>query len=318
MGAPKRVLVTGASGFIGRALCKRLVDQGFLVRAVIRPGGDEPVQGVSYVALDLETTTDVQDLVRDVCYVVHLAGRAHGKGGKAEQTLQSFVKSNVDPTRALAEAAATAKACRFVLLSSIGVHGDKSEGQPLREDSELKPHANYAESKVLAEQALQDALADQETSYAIIRPTLVYGVNAPGNFARLIKACRSPIMLPLGMATNRRSFVSVNSLIDLIVLCMEQKAAKNQVYVAADKYPVSTKDLIVSIRSGMNKRPGVFPFPRTLARSTFLLLGKRPIYQQLFGDLVVDAGKAVRELGWQNVANTLDEVKRLGREEVSL
>jgi nucleoside-diphosphate-sugar epimerase len=245
-------------------------------------------------------------------FVAHLAARAHGKGGRSRQTLEAFTDCNVLPTQHLAEASVIEGVKRFLFLSSIGVHGDHSEVEPLSERSPLTPRAYYAESKLQAEQALRTAVSGTGTSFSIIRPVLVYADDAPGNFSKLVRISASGLPLPLRWANNKRSLVSLRSLVDLIELCIERVEAADEIYVAADRNPVSTRELVMALREGMGQRARLFPVPVSWMRQGLALLGRKSIYQQLFGDLVVDSGKAVRELGWLNEENPLNEIRLIG------
>lgn len=316
MAGGKKVLVTGASGFIGSELCRALVARGDQVTALVRSEKSLPIAGARFRVQDLEKQFEENFLGEGFDAVVHLAGKAHGKGSSGEQTLEAFQSSNVLPTRRLAEAAVAAGIKRFIYLSSIGVHGDSTHGLPIDEDSPERPHADYARSKLDGESVLRDALAGTSTAYTIIRPTLVYGESAPGNFGKLVEICRGFLPLPLGCAKNQRSLVSLASLVNLIVLCIERPEAKNQVFVAADAKPVSTREMICSLRFGMGKRPGLLPVPRALLRLLLKTLGRASVYRQLFGDLEVDATKAVDLLGWKREADTPGALRMIGEKAV--
>ncbi|KXS54404.1 MAG: UDP-glucose 4-epimerase [Marinobacter sp. T13-3] len=313
MAKGRKVLVTGASGFIGSALCKAMVEQGDCIRAVVRSDPDSPVEGVTYLVRDLEAHGELTELVTGVDVVVHLAGKAHGKGDPDEQSLEAFLATNLLPTQKLAEAALREGVDRFVFLSSIGVHGDQSRGTAISEYSLEQPKTVYAESKLRAERALRDVFRASDTSFVIIRPALVYGDNAPGNFGKLVRLCNSNLPLPLGMAVNRRSLVSVSSLVALIILCIEHAEARDNIFVAADRAPVSTRALVSSLRTGMNRKARLLPIPDLLPRVGLALLRRKALYQQLFGDLVVDATKAERLLGWEHEDDTLNEMHKIGQ-----
>jgi nucleoside-diphosphate-sugar epimerase len=312
MTGEKSILVTGASGFIGSELCKALLERGYEVTALMRSENGLAVTGVRCVVQDLEARLDEGFLEERFDAVVHLAGKAHGKGGPGEQTPEAFEKSNVGPTKRLAEAAAAMGVNHFIFLSSIGVHGDSTQGSPINEESPERPHADYAQSKLQAERVLRETLADTATTYSIIRPTLVYGQSAPGNFGKLVRIAP----LPLGCAENQRSLVSVDSLVRLIILCIERPEAKNQMFVAADEKPVSTSDIVRCLRSGMGKRPGLIPVPAVLFQALLAGTGKASRYQQLFGNLEVDATKAVETLGWEREAETMNLLRSIGEKAV--
>ena len=269
--------------------------------------------GVQYLVQDLESQFHVSLLADNFYAVVHLAGKAHGKGGPGEQTSEAFEKSNVAPTRRLAEAAVVGGIRRFIYLSSIGVHGDRTLGTPISEQSSESPHADYARSKLQGETVLRENLVGTSTAFSIIRPTLVYGQNAPGNFGRLVEICRRGVPLPFQYANNRRSLVSLESLVRLIILCIERPEAENQVFVAADKSPVSTRDIIRSLRRGMGRRASLLPVPSGLLRRGLAVTGRSSVYQQLFGDLEVDSNKAVNLLGWKREADTLGRLQLIVR-----
>ncbi|TYC58052.1 NAD-dependent epimerase/dehydratase family protein [Marinobacter sp. BW6] len=308
----KKILVTGASGFIGTELCKVLVDRGYRVTALVRSENSLPIAGVQSLVQDLESHFHGSLLANNFDAVVHLAGKAHGKGGSSHQSPEAFQKSNVAPTKRLAEAAVAAGIHRFIYLSSIGVHGDSTWGSPITERSSESPHAAYALSKLHGEMVVRESLAGTPTAFSIIRPTLVYGENAPGNFGRLVEVCRGGLPLPFRYANNRRSLVSLDSLVRLIILCIERPQAENQVFVASDESPVSTSDIVRSLRRGFGRGPRLLPLPVGLLRGLLKITGRASVYQQLFGDLEVDSSKAVGLLGWERQGDTLDRLRLIG------
>ena len=291
-----------------------LVERGFRVTALVRSENGLPCKGVHCLVQDLEREFDEDIFAGGFDAVVHLAGKAHGKGGANEQTLEAFERSNVAPTRRLAECLVAGGTQRFIYLSSIGVHGDSTRGSPITEHSGERPHADYARSKLQGEMALRESLAGTTTAFSIIRPTLVYGENAPGNFGRLVALCRRNLPLPLRNANNWRSLVSLDALVQLIILCIERPEAENQVFVAADENPVSTSDIIRSLRRGMGRGPGLLPVPAGLLRGALAIMGRSSVYQQLFGDLEVDSSKAVSLLGWKRETDTLGKLQLIGEE----
>ncbi len=316
MAGERKVLVTGASGFIGKELCRVLVERGCQVTAVVRSAQSLPVAGVHCIVQDLEKPFDGSSLTESYEVVVHLAGKAHGNGGSGEQNLEAFERANVTPARRLAEAAVASGVHKFIYLSSIGVHGNSTQDDPITEESPLRPHADYARSKLQAEMALRESVSGTQTMYSIIRPTLVYGEGAPGNFGKLVKVCQRAVPLPFNGLENQRSLVSLGSLVRLIVLCIERPEAENQVFVAADEKPVSTEELVRCLRSGMGSKHCLVTVPAKWMKICFRLIGKESVYQQLFGDLEIDASKAATLLGWKREAEALNLLKLIGERAV--
>ncbi len=216
------ILVTGASGFIGRALCRSLVQLGYHVRGLVRSVPKEPLQGVDYVRMG-----SFDDICEGVSSIVHLAGAAHGKSGDSREALDA---NNVVLTEALAKAAIEARVGRFIFVSSIGVNGSQTHGSPITDASPEMPSEPYAESKLEAEKRLVAALDGSATAYTIVRPPLVYGVEAPGNFMRLLGLVDSGLPLPFANARNKRTIVSIDNLIGLLVQTLEHPGAKNRVF----------------------------------------------------------------------------------------
>ncbi|MBK1885446.1 NAD-dependent epimerase/dehydratase family protein [Marinobacter sp. DY40_1A1] len=312
--AGRRVLVTGASGFIGKELCRVLVARGNQVTGVVRSAVKLPVTDVQYLVQDLEKPFDATSLTKDVDAIVHLAGIAHGKESTEGDISDVFVKGNVEPTKRLAEAAAANGIQRFVHLSSIGVHGDRTNESPITECSAERPHSDYAFSKLRSEKTLIGELAGSQTSFSIIRPTLVYGHDAPGNFGKLVGMCRKRIPLPFRDVNNKRSLVSLDSLVKLIILCIELPEAENEIFVAADQNPVTTEEIVRSLREGVDLRPALFKVPVSFLQLGCTLIGKDSLFQQLFGNLEVDATKASKMLGWEREAVTTKVLQSIGKE----
>ena len=309
-----RVLVTGATGFVGRELCARLLSAGKDVVAVGRGSELTGLFGLAYRQLDLETDDLQQLFIGGIDAVVHLAGQAHGKGGGERQELDGFRRANVNVTIRLAEAAIQADVRRFVFVSSIGVHGTVTKGTAISENTPFSPASPYTQSKMDAEMEqtrLFDGIGSSEL--AIVRPPLVYGAKAPGNFGSLLRLANSPAPLPFGMCSNRRSLISVGTLADFLITCIRSTEAGNQAFVVADSSAVSTADIVSSLRRGMKRSERLIPVPASLVAIAFRLLGKREMYTQLFCDLEIDNEKARKLDGWAPCENTRSELETVGK-----
>ncbi|MFF7107642.1 NAD-dependent epimerase/dehydratase family protein [Pseudomonas sichuanensis] len=292
-----RCLITGASGFIGHALMRRLAEQGREVRASTRhvPPGDGWVQ----VEM-LGSATDWRSALDGCDTLVHAAGRAHVLRERDGDPLKLFREANVEATRALAEQACAQGVRRFVFLSSIGVNGNATSlEQPFTERDIPRPQADYARSKLEAEQLLSEVFRGTQTELVIIRPPLVYAAHAPGNFARLLGLVHKRLPLPFARVRNARSMVALDNLVDFLVCCLEHPAAANQTFLVADGQDFSTGQLLTLLANGMGNASRSLPVPASWLAVGASLCGLAGVHQQLCGSLRVDIAKARTLLGWQ-------------------
>lgn len=306
-----KVFVTGASGFIGRALCQALVTQGDEVTALVRSPWQ--MRGVQVIQGDLEALSAFEQSLNGVDCVVHLAGRAHLLQDSAADPLMEFRNVNRDATVRLAEIARAAGVKRFIFMSSIGVNGSHTQGQPFDETSAVNPYTPYALSKLEAEQALAQVFANSATDHVIIRPPLVYATDAPGNFGRLLKLVASGLPLPLAGLRNSRNLVALENLVDFILLACRTPAAADQVYLVADDQAVSTSDIIRLLGQGMQRRVLNLPVPGLMLGGLLAVLGKGTLRTQLCSSLEVDNRKA-RSLGWTPRVTAQQALMAAGRD----
>ena len=297
----QRVLVTGGQGFVGKALAAGALSKGFTVRVSSRQKliPSERCLEFSQVG-DLGPKTDWLAALRDVDVVVHCAGRAHVMKDMASDPLAVFRAVNFEGTLNLARQAIAAGVKRFVFLSSIGVNGVQSLlGKPFSDTEKPNPHNAYSLSKWEAEQGL--VLVGEETGLevVIIRPPLVYGPNAPGNFGSLVRLLQRRVPLPLGAIHNQRSLVALDNLVDLIVTCLTHPAAANQTFLVSDGEDVSTTELLLRMGQAMNLPARLIPVPAGLLEQAAALVGKRDMAQRLCGSLQVDIQKTRQLLGWK-------------------
>lgn len=306
-----RVFVTGASGFIGQALCHALVAKGDEVFGLVRSGTCN-VTGVTVVRGELDDEVTLKAALEGIECVVHLAGRAHLLADTSADPLVEFRAVNRDATLRLATLAQDAGVKRFVFISSIGVNGSHTEGEAFSESSIAAPHAAYAKSKLEAEEGLNALMASGSTELVIIRPPLVYAAHAPGNFHRLLKLISTSVPLPFSLVNNQRTMLALENLVDFIVLVSWHSQAANQLYLVADEQSMSTQEIVECLALGMSRRCLNLPIPSALLRLTLSTLGKGSLYTQLCSSLVIDSGKA-RALGWVPRVSAKDALVAAGR-----
>lgn len=312
------VLVTGATGFIGRHVIDALLRRSTKVRIVSRQGTQDKfsVDNVEVVHLPGLGTTSSEwaDAVANCGAVIHLAALAHIPLEKGNDPVQAFQMANVDFARACAEAAVGAGVKRFIFMSSVGVHGAASGKHPIQVASAIQPHTPYANSKAQAEQSLAAIVYGSSMELTVIRPPLVYGLGAPGNFGALVRAISFGLPLPMGMLTvNRRSFVGVDNLVDLIVACLSHPNAANQTFLVSDGEDLSTVALLRRLGQAMGKPARLFPVPVSWLALGARLLGKRAMFQSLSGSLQVDISKTRELLEWNPPVSVDEGLRRAVR-----
>ena len=296
----RRVLVTGANGFVGRALAPALAADGHWVNAVVRHLAVDllvsPEPGMRSTAIgELDGGTDWRDLLLDCDAVIHLAAEAHHR--TADRSLHSLRAVNLEATCELARQARSAGVRHFIFLSSIGVLGQSSK-TPLDESAPIAPAEPYAQSKAEAEAALW-AQADETMAVTVIRPPLIHGPGAPGNFGRLLDWADDGRALPLGSVTeNRRSFVGRANLVDFIRHMLINPAARNQTFHVCDEQPTSTTELLRVLAHAAGREHALFPVPPRVLRFGARLLRRADIADRLLGSLLVDGSKARSLLEW--------------------
>ncbi len=300
------ILVTGARGFVGRRLCRRLLDAGYRVRGSVRSGPAETEAGIDYrVSGDIGVMPDWRPLLDGVEAVVHLAARVHLQGAGTGNSGAAYGRVNAAASDHLARQAAGAGVKRLVFLSSI------KAGAAARQDSsgEAGGHDPYGASKLEAERALSIVARDTGLEVAVLRPPLVYGPGAGANFALLARAVARGIPLPLASIRNRRSFIYIDNLCTAIALCLEHPQAPGGVFELSDGPPVSTPDFVRALGQAMGKPARLFPCPPGLLLALGAMLGRRQAMESLTGDLVADGRAIGARLGWEAPLN-LEEAMR--------
>lgn len=310
------ILVTGAAGFVGRALCRRLVSQGRQVVGTFRTASAAPEPGVTQqVTGDLSGLTDWSGMLAKVDVVVHCAARVHVMDDTADDPLKAFRAVNVVATRRLAEQAAAAGVKRLVFLSSIKVNGEETPaGRPFTSQDLPRPIDPYGISKLEAEQALREVAAETGLEVVIIRPVLVYGAGVKANFRAMMKLLLRGLPLPLGSVDNRRSLVALDNLIDLIIRCLDHPAASGETFLVSDGEDLSTTELLERMALAMETKALLFPVPAGLLVFGARALGKSAIAQRLCGSLQVDITHTTETLGWRPPVSVDEGLRRVATE----
>lgn len=296
-----KVLVTGATGFIGRALCRHLLQHGWSVRAASRIGSSAtaiPSEAETVRIASVDAETDWAGALDGVDSVVHLAARVHVMHESSPDPLGAFRTVNTEGTRRLAAMAAESGVRRIVYLSSIKVNGEQTADKPFTESDVPRPDEAYGMSKWLAEQALWDTTRGTRLEVVVVRTPLVYGPNAPGNFNRLLRFIRLGIPLPLGSVRNQRSFVYVENLCDAIRVCLQHPAAVGRTFLLSDGEDISTPGLVWLLSHYLGRRSRLIPFPTSLLEAGANLLGFHDETERLLGSLRVDSSAIRQALGW--------------------
>ena len=293
-----KVLVTGANGFVGRDLCRRLRAAGHDVAAGVRRASGLPDEIILPDLEDFESWSRIRALEHDI--IIHLAARVHVMQEHASDSSALYRSANTTATLALANAAARAGVGRLVFLSSIKVNGESTAaGRPFVSTDPAAPQDPYGISKAEAEVGLRRIAADTGMEVVIVRPPLVYGPGVKANFASLMRALQRGLPLPLGAVThNRRSLVALDNLVDLLITCIDHPAAANQTFLVSDGEDLSTAELLRRLGLAMGNPARLLPVPPALLQAGASLLGKGDVAQRLLGSLQVDITHTRDTLDW--------------------
>lgn len=291
------ILVTGSNGFVGKALCATLRARGDTVRAAVRRGAQDGESDVG----DLNGRTDWRAAVDGCAVVIHLAARVHVMADQDEDPLRAYREVNVDGTLNLARQAIQAGIRRFVFVSSVKVNGEVTTTQPFNAADVPMPCDPYGQSKMEAEQALQQLGRETGLEVVIVRPPLVYGPGVKANFLNLMKLVQLGAPLPFGSIANHRSMVALDNLVDLLIVCSSHPNASGHIFMVSDGEDMGIKELVTKIARAMRKRLMLVPVPAGLLIGAAKMLGKQSVVDRLLGSLQVDIAHTQATLEWTPV-----------------
>ncbi|MCO5129978.1 MAG: NAD-dependent epimerase/dehydratase family protein [Xanthobacteraceae bacterium] len=291
--AARIALVTGGTGFIGRHLCPSLENRGWIVRRAVRKPSAAP-NDVDVGSFGSDTDWDAA--LSGVETVIHMAARAHNSSSRRDA--EAYTSLNTDATLRLAACCARAGIGHFVFLSTILVNGTNTDGRaPFSERDPPAPKTVYAASKAGAERGLADLARSTAMKITVIRPPLVYGNGAAGNFGALVRAVRSGVPLPFGAIDNRRGFIFVGNLVSFIEHQLEHPRDGFEIFQVADPQQVSTPEFISQLAAALGVSARLIPLPRPLLKPLFAFAGRHEAYDSVARSMVIDTGKA-SSTGW--------------------
>jgi nucleoside-diphosphate-sugar epimerase len=290
-----KVLVTGATGFVGREACNALRQRSVAVVPVVR---HQTADG-QFAIGNMTGETQWADALAGCDTVLHLAARVHVMNDQAQDPLRAYREANVDTTMNLARQAVQQGVRRFVFVSSVKVNGESTGGKPFSADDVPAPVDPYGVSKLEAESALQDLARQSGLEVVVVRPPLVYGPGVRANFLKLMQLVRLGLPLPFKSVQNRRSMVGLENLADFLIRCAEHPAAPGKVWMVSDGEDLSMPELVARIAQAMGRRPPLLPFPPGWMMACAKVLGKADVASRLLGSLQVDIGASRQLLAWQ-------------------
>lgn len=293
----KKIIITGANGFVGSALYKWLQEtKSFFLLQTARFNADS-----NLLNIDFSVDFNIENELNGVDVVIHCAARVHVMNDTDSNPLDAFRAVNTNGTLNLAQQAANAGVKRFIFISSIKVNGESTElGFPFKPDDDFIPTDPYGLSKYEAEVGLRKIAEQTRMEVVIIRPPLVYGPGVKANFASMMKWMNKGLPLPLGgIKSNKRSLVSVDNLVDLIITCIKHPNAANQIFLVSDDEDISTSELLSNMAAALEVSNRLLPVPSLFFTLVAKLIGKPAISLRLCGSLQVDISKTKELLNWQ-------------------
>jgi len=309
----KKLLITGATGFIGSALINELLSKGFDLIASTRNKETSLPQQIKQINIgNILPSTNWSSTLSKVDTIIHTAARVHVMHDPSDDPLAEFRKTNTHGTLNLARQAAAAGVRRFIFISSIKVNGETTlPNRPFTPTDIFTPTDPYALSKFEAEIGLLNLAKNSAMDIVIVRPPLVYGSNVKGNFALLLKYIKKNVPLPFSAIHNQRSFVALDNLIDFIIQCISPPNAANEIFLISDDSDISTTELLQKMATAFNKKILLFPIPNFFLIYLTKLTGNKKIADRLLNSLQIDISKAKKLLNWKPVTTIDQQLKKM-------
>lgn len=306
------ILLTGATGFVGRAVLTQLIKQFSLtVRTYGRRAPIGLPKNLAHVVGELGAGVDYASALQSVDVVIHCAAQPHIMNCSANNGADIYHDTNVDGSLNLARQAIAAGIRRFIFISSVKVNGESTvDTRPFNHACPAAPEDSYARSKQAAEDGLRELATNSGMELVIIRPPLVYGTGVKGNFSSLLAIAKKNLPLPLGAIHNQRSMVALDNLVDLIITCVTHPHAANQTFLVSDDQDISTTQLLEIMTRAAGKSPRLLPVPMSWLRLAGKLTGKQAVIERLCGNLQVDISHTKVTLGWQPPISVEEGIRR--------
>jgi nucleoside-diphosphate-sugar epimerase len=295
----KRVLVTGASGFIGKPLVAALLRAGYAVRVATRRSVSFPSSVDEVIIPDLANRVEWKPILRGIDIVVHLAGLAHTD--ESNLPFDEFDRINWIATLRLANAAKKARVKHFVYISSVRAQVGPFAAQIVRERDGPQPTDPYGRSKLAAERAIKS----EHLPFTVLRPVVVYGPHARGNFRVLVRLASLPLPLPVKGLTARRSLLGIDNLVSAIIFLLDNQRALGRTFLVADPAPLTLPEILTMLRKAQRRSPWLVYAPTFLIRRAFILLGYPHFWERIANNLVVDMSD-LESLGWRAPLDTYE------------